>query len=317
MSQKIQWINALSVQSSLEKAIDEVVEKLQERLTDNPDLGILFISSAFASDYARLLPLLLDKFPLPFLIGCGGGGIVGMEDEEQPAEVESSPALSLTVACLPDVDLSIFHILPDDLPDSDSAPQEWWDMVGVSPQTKPDFILLSDPFSGSTNELIEGLDYAYPGSIKVGGLASSNTMGVASGLFYRTPDEPQGCFATQGTIGLTMSGNIVVESIVAQGCRSIGKIYQVTKGERNVILELTDNQGNKDELPAVGALMFSCMGRGEGLYGEPNFDSELFLDYFVDIPLSGFFCNGEIGPVGGSTFVHGYTSVFAIFSQPE
>lgn len=413
MSQKIQWINALSVQSSLEKAVDEVVEKLQERLTGNPDLGILFISSAFASDYARLLPLLLDKFPIGYLIGCGGGGIVGMEDEEQPAEVESSPALSLTVACLPDVDLNLFHILPDDLPDSDSPPQEWWNMVGVPPEEKPNFILLSDPFSGATNELIEGLDYAYPGAIKVGGLASSSTMGVASGLFYRTPDEPEGCFATQGTIGLAMSGKIVVESIVAQGCRSIGKIYQVTKGERNIILELTDNQGNtdsplnflrelvndldtedqelaqhslfigiardefklelnhgdflirnlmgvdpkhgaiavgdriragqrirfhlrdgnasaedletlldnycdlKDELPAVGALMFSCMGRGEGLYGEPNFDSELLLDYFVDIPVSGFFCNGEIGPVGGSTFVHGYTSVFAIFSQPE
>lgn len=40
--------------------------------------------------------------------------------------------------------------------------------------------------------------------------------------------------------------------------------------------------------------MFSCLGRGEGLYGEPNFDSRLFRRYF-NIPLSGFFCNGEIG----------------------
>ncbi len=67
---------------------------------------------------------------------------------------------------------------------------------------------------------------------------------------------------------------------------------------------------------ASGALMFSCMGRGEGLYGSPNFDSHLFQRYLNNVPLAGFFCNGEIGPVGGSTFLHGYTSVFGICRQP-
>jgi small ligand-binding sensory domain FIST len=63
---------------------------------------------------------------------------------------------------------------------------------------------------------------------------------------------------------------------------------------------------------AAGALLFSCMGRGQGLYGQPNFDSRLFARYLKNIPIGGFFCSGEIGPVGGSTFVHGYTSVFGI-----
>jgi small ligand-binding sensory domain FIST len=66
---------------------------------------------------------------------------------------------------------------------------------------------------------------------------------------------------------------------------------------------------------AAGALMFTCMGRGEGLYGQPDFDSHLFSRYLNNVPLSGFFCNGEIGPVAGSTFLHGYTSVFGIFHQ--
>ena len=64
----------------------------------------------------------------------------------------------------------------------------------------------------------------------------------------------------------------------------------------------------------VGALMFSCLGRGQGLYNRPNFDSSIFDRYLNNIPLGGFFCNGEIGPVGGRTFLHGYTSAFAIFS---
>ncbi|WP_317134429.1 FIST C-terminal domain-containing protein [Leptolyngbya sp. 7M] len=67
----------------------------------------------------------------------------------------------------------------------------------------------------------------------------------------------------------------------------------------------------------VGALLFSCMGRGESLYEEPNFDSRLFTQHVGQISLSGFFCNGEIGPVGGTTFLHGYTSVFGICRPAE
>jgi small ligand-binding sensory domain FIST len=66
----------------------------------------------------------------------------------------------------------------------------------------------------------------------------------------------------------------------------------------------------------AGALMFTCVGRGEGLYDKPNFDSELFSRYLPNVPLGGFFCSGEIGPVGNNTFLHGYTSVFGIFRQP-
>lgn len=67
---------------------------------------------------------------------------------------------------------------------------------------------------------------------------------------------------------------------------------------------------------AAGALMFSCLGRGEGLYGCPNFDSRMFRRFLSNTPIAGFFCNGEIGPVGDSTFLHGYTSVFGIFREP-
>jgi small ligand-binding sensory domain FIST len=63
------------------------------------------------------------------------------------------------------------------------------------------------------------------------------------------------------------------------------------------------------------ALLFSCMGRGEHLYGEPDHDSSTFLRAVGRSPLAVFFCNGEIGPVGGSTHLHGYTSVFALLRE--
>jgi small ligand-binding sensory domain FIST len=59
-------------------------------------------------------------------------------------------------------------------------------------------------------------------------------------------------------------------------------------------------------------LMFSCLGRGESLYGEADFDSGILAEYFP-LPMGGFFCNGEIGPVGDNTFMHGYTVVFGMF----
>lgn len=69
--------------------------------------------------------------------------------------------------------------------------------------------------------------------------------------------------------------------------------------------------GNPSE---AGAMLFSCLGRGQRLYGEPNHDSALLKAVVGDIPVGGFFCNGEIGPVSGKTYLHGYTSSIAVFS---
>jgi small ligand-binding sensory domain FIST len=70
--------------------------------------------------------------------------------------------------------------------------------------------------------------------------------------------------------------------------------------------------GHRGGAPA-GALLFSCLGRGVHLYGRADHDTEAFRAHLGDVPLGGFFCNGEIGPVHGTTFVHGYTSSFGLF----
>jgi len=67
--------------------------------------------------------------------------------------------------------------------------------------------------------------------------------------------------------------------------------------------------------PPSGALLFSCLGRGAHLFGRPDHDTDLFRAKVGAVPLGGFFCNGEIGPVGGATFLHGYTSAFALFRE--
>ena len=409
----MQWVSALSTRPSLESALKEVIEQADRLLEGPADLGLIFISSAFASEYSRLMPLLEEMLPMAAIVGCGGGGVIGTNRSGVTQEAEGSPAVSLSLARLPGVKVTTFHVSAEQLPDLDSPPDTWVDLLGVPAEEKPQFIILADPFSAKINDLLQGLDYAYQGAPKVGGLAGGDgTRGAALFCNYRLYRE--------GTVGVALSGNIVLDTIVAQGCRPIGRPYRVTEGERNILLKLeeqTDDNGsggaerspleslrelvqtlseddrelaqhslfvgvvsdefklrlepgdflirnllgvdpkvgaiaigdrvrpgqriqfhlrdartsaedlemllsryqrstqNSGRSSSAGALMFSCLGRGEGLYGEPNFDSRLFGKYFNNIPLSGFFCNGEIGPVGGSTFLHGYTSVFGICRQ--
>ncbi|MEH2163417.1 MAG: FIST N-terminal domain-containing protein [Nostoc sp.] len=412
MADQMQWANALSTRHSLEAAVTDVVERAVSSLTAPADLGLVFISSAFASEYSRLLPLLTEKLSVPVLIGCSGGGVIGTTVGGETQELEAEPAISLTLAHLPGVKIQVFHVVAEELPDLDSSPDAWVDLIGVPASPTPQFILLSSSFASGINDLLQGLDFAYPGSVIVGGQASGGGMGGRVALFCNETDgEECQSLHREGTIGIALTGNIVLETIVAQGCRPIGKPLQVTKADRNIILELDEqvplvvlrdliaglseherilaqhslfvgvamdefklalqqgdflirgilgvdpaagaiaigdrvrpgqrlqfhlrdaqasaedlelllqsyqNQTQRESEPsAVAALMFACLGRGEGLYGKPNFDSELFRRYVSDIPVGGFFCGGEIGPVGGRTFLHAYTSAFGICRQNQ
>ncbi|MGB2924803.1 MAG: FIST N-terminal domain-containing protein [Limnothrix sp.] len=415
MTDRFQWFNALSTRASLEGAIDEVVTQIENKFTSSVDLGILFISAAFTSEYSRVVELLTEKLPCKVLIGCGGASIIGTDPEQQPQELEDRPALSLTVAHLPEVLIKPFQLSEKDLPDPDSSPDAWTEMFELAADTEPSFLLFADPFSSSINDLLAGLDFAYPASVKLGGLASSGGMGVANGLFcYEAGKTETSNMLREGTVGVALAGNIQVDAIVAQGCRPIGEVYQINQSERNIITELSLNKDGEtvksgaplkllqellssldaedqvlaqdslfvgiamnefklklihgdflirnllgvdpktgamavgdrirsgqriqfhlrdaetsaedlsvlldqyrekqpDLASPYGALMFSCMGRGKGLYGELNFDANKFASALPTPSLGGFFCNGEIGPVGDRTFLHGYTSVFGIF----
>lgn len=62
------------------------------------------------------------------------------------------------------------------------------------------------------------------------------------------------------------------------------------------------------------SLVFACNGRGRHLFGAPNHDATALVEQFGPHPSAGIFCNGEIGPVGGRNFIHGYTASIALFS---
>ncbi len=69
--------------------------------------------------------------------------------------------------------------------------------------------------------------------------------------------------------------------------------------------------------PPAGALLFNCLGRGKALYGVAHHDARTIQTVNGRFPLGGFFCNGEIGPVGGINFLHGYTASLCLFRAAE
>jgi small ligand-binding sensory domain FIST len=390
----MRWVSALSDAKALPIALQETIHKVKDALgAQKPDLVLIFVSSEFRAGYETIAPAIQTSLGARLILGCSGGGVVGAGKE-----VEHEPALTITAAVLPDVTLTPFRVADSSLPDLDVSPRAWHQLAGVSPAEQPHFIVLADPFSIRVENLLMGLDYAYPRSVKVGGLASGAAQPGENALFFNSV-----CYRS-GAVGLAMSGNIALDALVAQGCRPIGKPMRVTRCDRNILMELEgepplnvlrdlytqleprdqnllqnalflglvmdplkshftqgdflirnivgldtdkgilavgallregqlvqfhlrDKQTSMDDLDQVlntylsrsghdqvaGALLFSCLGRGAYLYGKPSHDTRLFQKRLGNIPISGFFCNGEIGPVGGTTYLHGYTSCFALF----
>ncbi len=72
------------------------------------------------------------------------------------------------------------------------------------------------------------------------------------------------------------------------------------------------------EQTPVGALLCCCNGRGAGLFGTAGHDVQKMEEVLGPLPVAGFFCNGEIGPVGGHNFLHGFTASLALIlpTQP-
>jgi len=66
-----------------------------------------------------------------------------------------------------------------------------------------------------------------------------------------------------------------------------------------------------------GAMLFGCNGRGTNMWPKPGHDVGVLRETLGDVPVAGFFCGGEFGPIGGANFVHGFTASIALFREPE
>jgi len=233
----MQWASALSQRRTLPDAAAELGDALSKRLGGKrPDLVAAFVSPHFQDAYGELPDLICDLLSPTVLMGCSAAGVIG-----GGVEVEQGPALSLTAASLPGVTLHPFHVEADDLPGPDDDPSAWEETLGVHPRPTPHFVLLATPPPDPRNFLM-GLDFAYRDSAKVGGLASAeggNVLFVNREVF------------SSGVAGVALQGNVRVDTVVAQGCRPIGRPLTITRCEQKYLLLEVDGRNPIEVLTEI------------------------------------------------------------------
>lgn len=349
----------------------------------DPDVAFVFASPDHTRRVAEVVTRLHASFPGIHLLGATAAGCIG-----GGREVESGPSVGLTVAELPGVVATPFHV---DVSAAPTTHEQWREMTGA----EQGCVVFGDPFSFDVAAVLDPLQDAMAEGIVVGGQASGGREPDSHALI--AGDEVH----RSGLVGLGLSGPLIMDACVAQGCRPIGGPMFVSSCEGNLIAGLDgrpavdvlrelftdlsphdqhlfrhalfvgvqmreqqeyqpgdflirnivgipkDGRGlvvgyrperfsvvqlhvrdgdaaeadvkaalaAQPEMSPAGALLFTCVGRGENLFGMPGHDSTAYRNRYGDVPIGGFFANGEIGPVHGQPFVHGYTSVFASFRE--
>ena len=214
----MRWASSISTEPLLHEALSECEAALRVQLDGlAPDLVVVFADITYDRQLDSVAEFVADRFPGATIVGCTSTGVVG-----GGKEIETAPALSLTAAHLPGVVLATFHLTESMMPSADDAPDAWEDRVGAPSAADPHFILLADPFTMNGEALLAGLDYAFPAAAKIGGLASGDTRLGSHSLYLN------GVTHKSGAIGVAMSGDIVVDTVVAQGCRPIGHAMRIT-----------------------------------------------------------------------------------------
>ncbi len=391
----LRFASALTRHGNAQAAADELVRTIREQLgSSRIDLAFLFISAHHADQAETLSDALRAALGPDTFIGCTGEGIISTG-----REIETGPAATLWAAHLPGVAIHPLRLSFSSVHDQFSL--QGWPMPDFAGESAPVMLLFADPFSTPMQDVLTVIEERYPAAHALGGLAGGGQDMGDNRLFL--DDQTY----ADGLVGVALSGNILVRSVISQGCRPIGDRFIVTKAEHNVIQELggvpglhclqavfgqlntderaqaqralhigiamdeqrahfgrgdflirnligadqqtgaivigdavqegqtvqfqvRDAQSADQDLYALlassrltesssplGALLFSCCGRGKGLFGAPDHDALALQKQLGDIPVAGFFAQGEVGPVGGRNFLHGYTASIAIFSEPD
>jgi small ligand-binding sensory domain FIST len=128
------------------------------------------------------------------------------------------------------------------------------------------------------------------------------------------PEYEQGDFLVRGVTGADpASGAITVGAMVTPG--EVVRLHarDARSADEDLRRELRLRAAAIGGQRPAGALVFSCNGRGHGMFGTRDHDASLVQNELGGVPAAGFFAAGEIGPVGGRSFLHGFTATLAVF----
>ena len=378
------FASAISEHPVATQAVGELAGAVLDQLEGRrPDLLVAFISPHFggaAEDIGGVLRAVLEPRAL---IGSTNYAVCGTG-----REVEGTAAISVWAASFASTAVQTVRLDVDEFSDGT-------ELLGWPADVSPDahtLVLLTEPFTFPVDGVLRALAVSHPDLRIIGGMASAaNGPGVNRLLVDHE-------VTARGAVGVLLSGDDPVTSVVSQGCRPVGQPFTVTAVDGHYLRELggrpaferleeiaaSMSEEERDQLQrglhiglvvdehlvefgrgdflirnvmgarsddgalavgapievghtvqfqvrdavaadadlrqllvghsARGALMFTCTGRGEHLFGVPHHDVGVVADLLGPIPLAGGFCAGEIGPVGAANHVHTFTASVALFS---
>ncbi|MGI8633337.1 MAG: FIST signal transduction protein [Solirubrobacterales bacterium] len=137
--------------------------------------------------------------------------------------------------------------------------------------------------------------------------------GLMLGIDVGSGPASQGAYLVRPVVGVDKQhGSVLVGQTVEAG--QVVRLY--VRDEQSADEDLRSALDVQAEAVgsggAAGALLFTCNGRGTNMFSEPHHDAEALTQRLGVVP-AGFFCAGEIGPVGGRSFLHGFTATMAVF----
>lgn len=380
----------LSTKKDTGHAIVEALDRADAALSGPADLTLVFFS--IDHDAETISQVMAERRAESVRIGCSGESIVAGS-----REIEEGPALVVWSAQLPGVDLIPVHLEYSNEADNGDF-SGWPDGLCEPWPAGSVLLLLGEPFSFPSDRFAAGFNEERPGVPIVGGMASGAQQRGAHRLILEDQVHES------GAVGLRLSGNLRVRTLVSQGCRPVGQPYVITKADRNVIFELggksallqlqqlfqglpieerekmqqglhvgrvineyqdrfgrgdflvrnvigadqetgaiavgdfvragqtvqfhvRDAQSADEDLrkliekasastgPPGGALLFTCNGRGSRMFEVPDHDAKLVSQAIGNDAVAGFFAAGELGPVGGKNFLHGFSASLILFDQ--
>jgi small ligand-binding sensory domain FIST len=132
---------------------------------------------------------------------------------------------------------------------------------------------------------------------------------------YKT-DFERGDFLVRGVVGADPdSGAIAAGEAVAVGETIQFHVRDEISADEDLRTTLKVARDKVGDRTVTGGLLFTCNGRGSRMFSTPNHDAALIASELGDPPIAGFFCAGELGPVGSKNFLHGFTASMALFAE--
>lgn len=214
---------ALSEHPLATHAVGEIVGEVLERLGEPPDLAVLFVSGRHTGVLEDVAAAVRELLAPAWLVGCTTGTVVGGD-----REVEDEPAISLWAGTFPS--LAAYRLTTE--PTGDAVAITGFPRRDELPFGASAILLLADPYSFPTSELLDGIREQVGVDLPViGGLASA---GRAPGGNRLVLDD---LIHSDGAVAVVVGG-VEVDAVVSQGCRPIGDPMVVTSGEGQVVREL-------------------------------------------------------------------------------